>query len=254
MGLVYRSRRISKERQGNRFRKPVGDDDALSAVRQVDPGRAGRTAWQRDFGSPASTNGSNGALLVCQLARAQRSHVDREAVFHVALEHPLVGFVDLLDRDDFDVGSDVVLAAEVEHLLRLGDAADGRAGQAAAGRMIRPNAATGSGFSGAPTSVRLPSRVEQVEVGVDVVLGGDAVEDEVEAAGVLLPSRRRSWRRRPRPRRAASASSILSGEVVKTTVCAPNAWANFTPMCPSPPRPTMPTFLPFVTPQWRSGE
>ena len=51
---------------------------------------------------------------------------------------------------------------------------------------IRPKAATGSGFSGAPTRVRLPSRREQVDVGVDVVLGGDAVEDEVEAAGVLL--------------------------------------------------------------------
>ena len=32
----------------------------------------------------------------------------------------------------------------------------------------------------------LPSRREQVDVGVDIVVGGDAVEDEVEAAGVLL--------------------------------------------------------------------
>ena len=51
--------------------------------------------------------------------------------------------------------------------------------------MMRPKAATGSGLSGAPTRVRLPSRREQVDVGVDVVLGGDGVEDEVEAAGVL---------------------------------------------------------------------
>ena len=34
--------------------------------------------------------------------------------------------------------------------------------------------------------MRLPSRREQVDVGVDVVIGGDGVEDEVEAAGVLL--------------------------------------------------------------------
>ena len=52
--------------------------------------------------------------------------------------------------------------------------------------MIRPKAETASGFAGAPTRVRLPSRREQVDVGVDVVLGGDGVEDEVEAAGVLL--------------------------------------------------------------------
>ena len=32
----------------------------------------------------------------------------------------------------------------------------------------------------------LPSRREQIDVGVDVVVGGDGVEDEVEAAGVLF--------------------------------------------------------------------
>ena len=48
------------------------------------------------------------------------------------LKQPLVGFVDLLDRDDFDIGGDVVLPAEVEHLLGFGDAADGRTGEAAA--------------------------------------------------------------------------------------------------------------------------
>src|SRR5437867_8516330 len=51
-----------------------------------------------------------------------------------------------------------------------------------------------------------------------------------------------------------SASSFLSGEVEKTTTCAPSACANFTPMWPSPPRPTMPTFLPLVTPQCCMGE
>ena len=44
-------------------------------------------------------------------------------------------------------------------------------------------------------------------------------------------------------------SSTFDGDVVNSTVCAPNAWANFTPMCPSPPRPTMPTFLPGPAPQ-----
>ena len=101
------------------------------------------------------------------------------------LSHAVVGFVDLLDRDDFDVRGDVVLAAEVEHLLRLGDAANGRARQAAAPD-DEGEGADGSGFSGAPTRVRLPSHFEQVEIGIDVVLGGDSIEDEVEAAGVLL--------------------------------------------------------------------
>src|SRR5262245_57390043 len=54
----------------------------------------------------------------------QRLHVDHEAVLHVALGQALVGLVDLLDRDQLDVGAEVVLGAEVEHLLRLADAAD----------------------------------------------------------------------------------------------------------------------------------
>ena len=44
------------------------------------------------------------------------------------------------------------------------------------------------------------------------------------------------------------------GDVVNTTTCAPNARANFTPMCPRPPSPTTPTFFPLVTFQWRIGE
>ena len=57
----------------------------------------------------------------------ERSHVDGEAVLHIRLEQSLVGFVDLLDRDDFNIGGDVVLAAKIEHLLSFGDAADVRA-------------------------------------------------------------------------------------------------------------------------------
>ena len=54
------------------------------------------------------------------------------------------------------------------------------------------------------------------------------------------------------PRRLAS--SILDGEVVSTTTCAPIAAASFTAICPSPPMPTTPTRLPGPTFQWRSGE
>ena len=50
------------------------------------------------------------------------------------------------------------------------------------------------------------------------------------------------------------ASAALLGDVVKSTVCAPMACDSFTPMCPSPPRPTMPTFLPGPAFQCRSGE
>src|SRR5208283_2038321 len=55
------------------------------------------------------------------LFRFERSHVDREAVLHVRLHQPLISFVDLLNRNDFDVGDNVVLRAEVEHLLSFRD-------------------------------------------------------------------------------------------------------------------------------------
>ena len=48
----------------------------------------------------------------------QRSHIDREAVLHIGLEQSLVGFVDFLDGDDFDIGGDVISPTEVEHLHR----------------------------------------------------------------------------------------------------------------------------------------
>src|ERR1017187_7533629 len=67
-----------------------------------------------------------------RLLRFKRSHIDREAVLHIGLEQSLVALVDLLDRDDFDVGGDVVCAAKIEHLLGLGDTADVRAGEIAA--------------------------------------------------------------------------------------------------------------------------
>src|SRR5207249_6772927 len=63
--------------------------------------------------------------------RFERSHVDGKPVLHVGLEQSLVGFVDFLDRDDFDIGSNVVSAAKVEHLLSFGDAANHRTGETA---------------------------------------------------------------------------------------------------------------------------
>ena len=43
-----------------------------------------------------------------------------------------ITFRDLLDRDDFDLSSDIMCAAKVEHILRPGDAADNGAGEIAA--------------------------------------------------------------------------------------------------------------------------
>ena len=58
------------------------------------------------------------------LSRLQRGHIDDEAVFHVSLDRAVIGRVHVLDRDGLDVAGNVVLAAEIEHLLRLRQATD----------------------------------------------------------------------------------------------------------------------------------
>lgn len=86
--------------------------------------KAGRGSRPSDPRSKAETRA---------LCRArQRAHVDRKAVLHVAAQHPLIGFVDLLNRDYLHVRDNLMLGAEIEHLLRLGYAADQRAGEIAA--------------------------------------------------------------------------------------------------------------------------
>ena len=58
---------------------------------------------------------------------------------------------------------------------------------------IRPNGCgDGCGFSGAPTSVSVPSRLSSREEGIEVVRRRDRVEDEVEAVRVRAPSAPRS--------------------------------------------------------------
>jgi hypothetical protein len=193
-----------------------------------------------------------GHFLSVRLCGFEAGHVDREAVLNVGFDETLVGFVDLLDVDDFDVGGDVVFVAEVEHLLSFCDAANGRAGDGFAAE-DEADGGKRQRLLGDADETEVAVAAEQLDEGVDVVVGGDAVENEVEATGVfarLVGVFEITTSSAPR----RSASSTLFGEVVKTTVCAPSAFANLTPMWPRPPRPTMPTFLPVVTPQWWSGE
>ena len=62
----------------------------------------------------------------------QRREVDDEAVAHIALDHAVVGVVDVLYQDHLDVGQHVLLDAEIQHLLRFLNPADQGAGQVAA--------------------------------------------------------------------------------------------------------------------------
>jgi hypothetical protein len=120
-------------------------------------------------------------------------------------------------------------------------------------RKISGNAATGSGFLGRADQHQVAVALQQVEVGVDVVRGGHGIQDEIEAAGL-----RRHLGLVLGDDHLVGAEAFgvatLPGDVVNSTTWAPKARANLTPMWPRPPRPTMPTFWPGPTFQWRSGE
>src|SRR5713226_362545 len=52
--------------------------------------------------------------LFIGLLRFERSHIDRKTILHIGFEQSHVSFVDLLDRDNFDISGDIVLSAEIE--------------------------------------------------------------------------------------------------------------------------------------------
>lgn len=79
----------------------------------------------------------------------ERSHINGEAIPYIETGESLVSLVDLLDWDGFNLGSDAMFAAKVEH---------GSNFRARLRRLnIRLTGATAWGLSGLPTRVMLPS-------------------------------------------------------------------------------------------------
>ncbi len=118
-------------------------------------------------------------------ALGQRLHIDNEAVLHVALDDPVIGFVDLLDRDHLDVADDAVLGAEIEHLLGLRDATNERT------REMTPREDHAEGMERQrlfrhTDDNKITVELEHLEIGVDVMFGGNGIEDEIEAGRMLL--------------------------------------------------------------------
>jgi hypothetical protein len=113
--------------------------------------------------------------------RLERRHVDHEAIFDVLSEHALPRFVDLLNRNDLDVRRDPMLRAELQHLLGLRNAADGRAGKIAAWQQQVEGRHGQRVFRRADKGERA-IELQKFQLGIDIVLGGYGVEDEVEAA------------------------------------------------------------------------
>src|SRR5437773_11410883 len=117
--------------------------------------------------------------------RFQRSHVDRKAVLHVRLQQSFVCFVDFLNRNHFNISSDVVRAAKIEHLLGFRNAADTGPGKTATPH-DQAECRDIQWFCGSADQRKITINAEQIDIGVDVVIGRNGVDDEIEAAGVLF--------------------------------------------------------------------
>jgi len=114
-------------------------------------------------------------------------------------------------------------------------------------------AGEGCGLDGAPNSTMVPSRFSS-EVKASRLCGAATVLTIRSKLFACLAISASSFDTTTSSAPSALPSATLSGEVVKATVCAPSAWLSLTPIWPSPPMPTMPTFLPGPAPQCFSGD
>jgi hypothetical protein len=57
---------------------------------------------------------ANARLRARARAELQRSQIDHETVIHVALQHALIRFVDLVDLDELNVAGDPAAGTEIE--------------------------------------------------------------------------------------------------------------------------------------------
>ena len=54
----------------------------------------------------------------------QAFHINYKSVFHIAFQHSLVSFINVLHFDDLNIRNDIMLATEIQHLLGFLDAAN----------------------------------------------------------------------------------------------------------------------------------
>src|SRR3984957_8158825 len=118
--------------------------------------------------------GTRKCLLMESGFAFERGHIDDKAVFDIGLLQAVIGFVDLLDGDDFDISGEVVFAAEVEHFLGFDGASDGRTGEAATAE-DKVEGRHGQRFFRRAYKREVAVAAKKVEIRVDVVIGRDGV-------------------------------------------------------------------------------
>src|SRR5690606_18485468 len=153
---------------------------AIRAARRAVHAGSLATTWRTRHGCPRGSACRSQARIV----GLDGGGVDDEPVAHVAVDHPVVGVVDLVGGDDLDLGADAVLGAELQHLLGLGDAADHGTGQRAPERG-QMEAAQGGGVLRHAELDEGAVAAQQAQILLHRQVGGDGVEDQVEAVAQL---------------------------------------------------------------------
>ena len=63
---------------------------------------------------------TDASRITPQTTSAERlANVNHEAIFHIAGLHALIGEINILHRDNLDIGDDLMLPAKIQHFLRL---------------------------------------------------------------------------------------------------------------------------------------
>ena len=94
---------------------------------------------------------------------------------------------------------------------------------------------------------------KEIQIGVQIMLCRDGVEDEIAAARITLHLLGITGAHNFVSSQPQRVLSFALGSREDNRV-RPEGRENLTPMCPSPPSPTIPTFIPLVTPLRRIGE
>ena len=123
-----RRRPLSMWRRVSMRSRPGGEWDAC----RTHPPRPVRSAWGLCARSRSTV--PQGLFGTARIRRASKPwqplsgpegpHIDDETVFDIAPDRTLIGLIDVLYRDALNVAHDVVLATEIQHLLRLRQTAD----------------------------------------------------------------------------------------------------------------------------------
>lgn len=119
-----RTRALTSARGTSRRRGDAHWDGCRAKARAASPPEVAGHISVQGAGTRPLRGGGRSCPDRSLRALGHRAHVDDEPVPDVGNHHPFIGVIDLVGRDDLDVGADPVLRTEVQHFLGLADAAD----------------------------------------------------------------------------------------------------------------------------------